>query len=296
VPDYCKKLFQKKKNSFSIMLRFLRIRPSKKLTFESDEQCSGVDEMIIHQQLSLENVTSKDVAYKIKTTAPEEFCVRPSTSFVPPNETVCVQIIFKGTAQQFWSSGDVPRRFLVLAAVVPDGHGFEVGALTKLLGDAAASDDSDSLVQRIRIKVRFKRGPSSAAAAAVVARKDNVGAKIMASEPETKCDEDDVNAKAKSLKGRSDALDRRVDALAEQSAAMLTKACDFGAALADDDKGDEAPRAAIRQRVASNAQPSSLASSKAAASKEAMIELPRRVFMVLLLVIFLGGFFLGLTF
>lgn len=75
----------------------------------------------IHDQatrpLNLTNTTSQNLAYKIKTTAPKVYCVRPNASIIPPGQSVQVSIIRQGK-----DDGVDPRshkdKFLVLSTAV----------------------------------------------------------------------------------------------------------------------------------------------------------------------------------
>uniref|UniRef100_A0A060T3Q6 ARAD1A11484p n=1 Tax=Blastobotrys adeninivorans TaxID=409370 RepID=A0A060T3Q6_BLAAD len=75
----------------------------------------------IHDQatrpLHLTNTTSQNLAYKIKTTAPKLYCVRPNASIIAPGQSVQVSIIRQGK-----DDGVDPRshkdKFLVLSTAV----------------------------------------------------------------------------------------------------------------------------------------------------------------------------------
>lgn len=46
---------------------------------------------VITNTLKLHNVSPAPVAYKVKTTAPQRYCVRPNNGVLPPGETIEVQ-------------------------------------------------------------------------------------------------------------------------------------------------------------------------------------------------------------
>lgn len=48
---------------------------------------------VITNILKLTNPNEKSVAFKVKTTAPKRYCVRPNTGLIHPKETVEVQIL-----------------------------------------------------------------------------------------------------------------------------------------------------------------------------------------------------------
>ncbi|XP_032291163.1 motile sperm domain-containing protein 2 [Drosophila virilis] len=69
-------------------------------------------------KLSLKNISSQPVAYKIQTTSPEKFRVRPRCGVVQPNETTDVSIWLK---PDHTLSSDGKDKFLVMATSTPDG-------------------------------------------------------------------------------------------------------------------------------------------------------------------------------
>lgn len=52
------------------------------------------------QEVTVTNDTSKEMAFKVKTTAPKLYCVRPNASTVAPGESVTVNIILQGLAAE----------------------------------------------------------------------------------------------------------------------------------------------------------------------------------------------------
>jgi hypothetical protein len=46
---------------------------------------------VVKQTIKIENPNSKPIAFKVKTTAPKLYCVRPNSDIIPPNETAEVQ-------------------------------------------------------------------------------------------------------------------------------------------------------------------------------------------------------------
>ena len=45
---------------------------------------------VVSTTLTLRNPTEKAVAFKVKTTAPRHYCVKPNNGLVPPND--CVKV------------------------------------------------------------------------------------------------------------------------------------------------------------------------------------------------------------
>jgi hypothetical protein len=55
---------------------------------------------VITNILQLTNQTEKPVAFKVKTTAPKRYCVRPNTGLIQPKETVEVQVLFNPSKEK----------------------------------------------------------------------------------------------------------------------------------------------------------------------------------------------------
>lgn len=49
---------------------------------------------VVKQNLTIENPHDKAVAFKVKTTAPKLYCVRPNSDVIPPNSSIDVQSKF----------------------------------------------------------------------------------------------------------------------------------------------------------------------------------------------------------
>lgn len=66
------------------VLQALIVDPPNELTF------AGPFTEVVARQLRLTNPTDRHMAFKIKTTAPKQYCVRPNSGFIPSNKTVNV--------------------------------------------------------------------------------------------------------------------------------------------------------------------------------------------------------------
>ena len=62
--------------------------------------------------LSLHNPTSERIAFKVKTTSPKKYCVRPSSGFVEPSSGRDVQVIMQAQ-KEFSAQGECKDKFLV---------------------------------------------------------------------------------------------------------------------------------------------------------------------------------------
>ena len=89
-------------------VKMISLNPPKELPFDSraTEQTE--------QRLTLTNITNGSVAFKVKTTAPKAYLVRPSNEMLKKGESVDVQILL----QPKFAGKDLPHRFLVQAIQV----------------------------------------------------------------------------------------------------------------------------------------------------------------------------------
>ncbi len=77
--------------------------------------------------LSLTNPTDEKIAFKVKTTSPKMYCVRPSSGFVEPKSNLQVQVI-RQAQKETPALGDTKDKFLVqstrvassVAEIVPE--------------------------------------------------------------------------------------------------------------------------------------------------------------------------------
>lgn len=71
---------------------------------------------VSESSLRLKNPSEKNVAFKIKTTAPQRYCVRPNASTVPPNGEAIIKVMLQpgGTEER--------HKFMVQSIYVPDDY------------------------------------------------------------------------------------------------------------------------------------------------------------------------------
>lgn len=67
--------------------------------------------------LTLANPTDKRVAFKVKTTAPKKYCVKPSSGFVEPYATRDVQVVMQPQREYPASFVDCKDKFLIQSVV-----------------------------------------------------------------------------------------------------------------------------------------------------------------------------------
>lgn len=94
-------------------MQILEIEPASELTFR------GPFTDVITTELRLTNPSDRKVCFKVKTTAPKQYCVRPNSGFVEPKDSVKVLVML----QPFEYSGEEKskHKFMVQSAFVPDG-------------------------------------------------------------------------------------------------------------------------------------------------------------------------------
>jgi hypothetical protein len=76
--------------------------------------------------LTLHNPGDERVAFKVKTTSPKTYCVRPSSGHVEPRSTVQVQIIRQAQREYPATYGDTKDKFLVQSTRVGPEAGAEI--------------------------------------------------------------------------------------------------------------------------------------------------------------------------
>ncbi|KAI0878066.1 PapD-like protein [Hypoxylon argillaceum] len=106
------------------------------------------------ENLKIRNPGTQPVAFKVKTTAPKQYCVRPNSGRVEPNREVEVQVILQAMKQEPPQGTKCKDKFLVQSvAITPD----------KDFANLASIWDSidKSLVQDQKIRVAFLDPKSS---------------------------------------------------------------------------------------------------------------------------------------
>ncbi|GEQ71479.1 hypothetical protein JCM33374_g5163 [Metschnikowia sp. JCM 33374] len=71
------------------------------------------------EYLTLHNTSSEALAFKVKTTAPKLYCVRPNASIVAPGESVEVSIILQGFTSPLSPDYKCKDKFLIVSCPCP---------------------------------------------------------------------------------------------------------------------------------------------------------------------------------
>ncbi|KAK9236512.1 PapD-like protein [Lipomyces kononenkoae] len=119
---------------------------------------SGPFTKTVTRTLQLHNKTPEPMAYKVKTTAPKLYCVRPNASRVNPGETIEVQIILQGLKQEPAPDFKCKDKFLVQSvAIAPEQETLSVGDLWSTVEKVAKEKISD---YKIRVHYQIPQDES----------------------------------------------------------------------------------------------------------------------------------------
>ncbi|CAL9730948.1 vesicle-associated membrane protein-associated protein Scs2p [Monosporozyma unispora] len=101
---------------------------------------------------TITNNSSETIAFKVKTTAPKYYCVRPNAAVVAPGETVQIQVIFLGLPEEPNFDSKCKDKFLVITLPAPHDLG------DKSVADAWSELESEFSAQAVSKKIRVKYG------------------------------------------------------------------------------------------------------------------------------------------
>ncbi|KAK3907672.1 Vesicle-associated membrane protein-associated protein A [Frankliniella fusca] len=104
----------------------------------------------INSVIKLYNPSDKDVGFKIKTTAPRKYCVRPNAGILSPQESTKISVILQ--AHDFDQSEKNKHKFMVQTVFVPDGD-VDLDALWK--------DVKEDAVMGTKLKCVFEKKDSN---------------------------------------------------------------------------------------------------------------------------------------
>jgi len=106
----------------------------------------------VKRTLLVTNNNPQPVAFKVKTTAPKAYCVRPNSGRIEPGESVEIQVILQGMREDPPPGTKCKDKFLVQSmTITPDMVNTSYGAMWAL----AEADPSTHTVHSERIKVIF---------------------------------------------------------------------------------------------------------------------------------------------
>ncbi|KAI5303659.1 hypothetical protein KEM56_007322 [Ascosphaera pollenicola] len=106
----------------------------------------------VSQTISLGNRNDSPVAFKVKTTAPKRYCVRPNSGRIEPGTAVEVQVLLQAMKEDPPLDQKCRDKFLVQSVLVPADK--EFSNVTAIWQDADANRDTMKPFER-KIKVVF---------------------------------------------------------------------------------------------------------------------------------------------
>uniref|UniRef100_A0A7E4UME2 Major sperm protein n=2 Tax=Panagrellus redivivus TaxID=6233 RepID=A0A7E4UME2_PANRE len=95
--------------------QILRIEPNDQLPF------TGPFTEVVTSKIRLENPTDKVVYFKVKTTAPKHYCVRPNSGLIKPSGSADISVLLQPVDKDAILEREGPRhKFMIQSAVATD--------------------------------------------------------------------------------------------------------------------------------------------------------------------------------
>lgn len=107
----------------------------------------------VTETLRLGNPHDAPVAFKVKTTAPKQYCVRPNSGLIPPGGTVDVQVLLQAMKEDPPLDAKCRDKFLVQSVIMKSDDASNVAAIWSDIEKTAKS-----LIQERKIRVNFLPG------------------------------------------------------------------------------------------------------------------------------------------
>ncbi|KIW12648.1 hypothetical protein PV08_09926 [Exophiala spinifera] len=104
----------------------------------------------VTEVLKLSNTNSAPVAFKVKTTAPKQYCVRPNSGMIPPNGEVEVQVLLQAMKEEPPLDAKCRDKFLVQSVLTSADQDPNVTTLWQTVEKTAKST-----IQEKKIRVNF---------------------------------------------------------------------------------------------------------------------------------------------
>jgi hypothetical protein len=142
---------------------YMRLQPDKELEFSRP-----LSQGVIKQILKISNPHSKTgMAFKVKTTAPKQYCVRPNNGVVKPGETLEVHVLLQPFKEEPAADFKCKDKFLVQAIPVTDSLLYtsiedQNNQLLELWSkeEQKKKEGNDSIIEEMKLKVNFMEGSS----------------------------------------------------------------------------------------------------------------------------------------
>ncbi|KIY72414.1 VAMP-associated protein [Cylindrobasidium torrendii FP15055 ss-10] len=109
---------------------------------------------LVKRSLSITNENDRPVAFKVKTTAPKLYCVRPNSGRVEPGETVEVSVMLQAMKEEPPLNAKCKDKFLIQSTLItPEKDGKQLAEIWNV-SDAATGPDR---VFQQKLKVQYLR-------------------------------------------------------------------------------------------------------------------------------------------
>lgn len=113
----------------------LKIEPKNEIVFK------GPYDQVVTEFFTLKNPTDSTIAFKVKTTAPKRYCVRPNNGQIPPQKTVQVAVMLQ--------PGDLSQekhkhKFMIQSVIVPNNENDQQANIDELFKSASPLEIMDS--------------------------------------------------------------------------------------------------------------------------------------------------------
>ena len=108
--------------------QLLRLNPSEEIIFNQISGSGG--DLTARVQVANISADEKPVIFKIKTTSPEKFRVRPSMANLPPNTSTSIEILVQASSG---SVGQLVRDKFLITAVSVDKEGMNYQQIADLM-------------------------------------------------------------------------------------------------------------------------------------------------------------------
>lgn len=104
----------------------------------------------VTETLKLTNPNSAPVAFKVKTTAPKQYCVRPNSGVIQPNDSVEVQVLLQAMKEEPPLDAKCRDKFLVQSVLTSSDQDPNVTTLWQTVEKTAKQS-----IQERKIRVNF---------------------------------------------------------------------------------------------------------------------------------------------
>lgn len=103
---------------------------------------------LVKRSLQVSNPNNQPVAFKVKTTAPKQYCVRPNSGRIEPGEKIEVQVLLQPMKEEPPTSAKCRDKFLVQSTIITPER--ETTSLNDIWGLVEKEDKSAIYEQKIR--------------------------------------------------------------------------------------------------------------------------------------------------